>query len=97
MEKLLKMADFLGDLIYRVFDLIWHFKIPTTNIQIVYILLLMLLIDIIFNVFLGFNFIRAADSSGKKIAATKTNLSSWKQEASARVKQKILNEHKNKK
>lgn len=53
MDNLLKMIDFIADFIYAVFDLIWRLQIPGTNIQIVFILIVNLVIDLVIWFVLG--------------------------------------------
>ncbi|WP_375315232.1 hypothetical protein [Spiroplasma endosymbiont of Tipula paludosa] len=42
MENLAKMADFLAQMLYKVFDLIWSLEVPGTKIQLIFPLFLML-------------------------------------------------------
>lgn len=53
MDNLLKMIDFIADFIYSVFDLIWKLNIPGTNIQLIFVLIVNLAIDLLIWFILG--------------------------------------------
>ncbi|WP_215826720.1 hypothetical protein [Spiroplasma endosymbiont of 'Nebria riversi'] len=54
MENLAKMADFLAQMLYKVFELIWSLEVPGTNIQLIFSLFLTLAVEFIMAIILGF-------------------------------------------
>ncbi|WP_342262404.1 MULTISPECIES: hypothetical protein [unclassified Spiroplasma] len=54
MENLAKMADFLAQMLYKVFDLIWSLEVPGTNIQLIFPLFLTLAVEFLMAIILGF-------------------------------------------
>ncbi|WP_339024346.1 hypothetical protein [Spiroplasma endosymbiont of Agriotes lineatus] len=56
MENLAKMADFLAQMLYKVFDLIWiwSLKVPGTNIQLIFPLFLTPAVEFLMAIILGF-------------------------------------------
>ncbi|WP_339023920.1 hypothetical protein [Spiroplasma endosymbiont of Agriotes lineatus] len=54
MENLAKMADFLAQMLYKVFDLIWSLEVPGTKIQLIFPLFLMLAVEFLMAIILGF-------------------------------------------
>ncbi|WP_215826065.1 hypothetical protein [Spiroplasma endosymbiont of 'Nebria riversi'] len=54
MENLAKMADFLAQMLYKVFDLIWSLEVPETNIQIIFPLFLTPAVEFLMAIILGF-------------------------------------------
>ncbi|WP_342263467.1 hypothetical protein [Spiroplasma endosymbiont of Clivina fossor] len=54
MENLAKMADFLAQMLYKVFDLIWSLEVPGTKIQLIFPLFLTLAVEFLMAIILGF-------------------------------------------
>ncbi|WP_339024984.1 hypothetical protein [Spiroplasma endosymbiont of Agriotes lineatus] len=54
MENLAKMADFLAQMLYKVFDLIWSLEVPGTNIQLIFPLFLTPAAEFLMAIILGF-------------------------------------------
>ncbi|WP_215825511.1 hypothetical protein [Spiroplasma endosymbiont of 'Nebria riversi'] len=54
MENLAKMTDFLAQMLYKVFNLIWSLEVPGTNVQLIFPLFLTLTVEFIIAIILGF-------------------------------------------
>ncbi|WP_339025069.1 hypothetical protein [Spiroplasma endosymbiont of Agriotes lineatus] len=48
------MADFLAQMLYKVFDLIWSLEVPGTKIQLIFLLFLTLAVEFLMAIILGF-------------------------------------------
>ncbi|WP_339024115.1 hypothetical protein [Spiroplasma endosymbiont of Agriotes lineatus] len=66
MENLEKMASLIGDMFYKVFDLIWTLTIPGTDIRIIIFPLIMLVINLVIGGILGIHIERPKVGFRKK-------------------------------
>ncbi|WP_339023889.1 hypothetical protein [Spiroplasma endosymbiont of Agriotes lineatus] len=53
MKNLEKMTSLIGDMFYKVFDLIWTLTLPGTDIRIIIFPLIMLVINLVIGGILG--------------------------------------------
>ncbi|WP_342263077.1 MULTISPECIES: hypothetical protein [unclassified Spiroplasma] len=92
MENLAKMADFLAQMLYKVFDLIWSLEVPGTNIQLIFPLFLMLAVEFLMAIIFGFGSQQVNLERERRYAVKNSGrLSAWgkvkkhHQEISARI------------
>ncbi|WP_342224266.1 hypothetical protein [Spiroplasma endosymbiont of Asaphidion curtum] len=78
MENLAKMADFLAQMLYKVFDLIWSLEVPGTNIQLIFPLFLTLAVKFLMAIILGFGSQQVNLEKQRQYAVkNKGRLSAW--------------------
>lgn len=77
MDNIMKMIDFISDLIYSVFDLIWKLQIPGTHIQLIFILIVNLLIDLMLWLILGLSSYAVSKSKSKYSSSHNPNVKDW--------------------
>ncbi|WP_339025349.1 hypothetical protein [Spiroplasma endosymbiont of Agriotes lineatus] len=73
MENLEKMASLIGDMFYKVFDLIWTLTIPGTDIRIIIFPLIMLVINLVIGGILGIHIERSKVGFRKKYRKSVAN------------------------
>ncbi|WP_339025054.1 hypothetical protein [Spiroplasma endosymbiont of Agriotes lineatus] len=79
MENLEKMASLIGDMFYKVFDLIWTLTIPETDIRIIIFPLIMLVINLVIGDILGIHMEQPKVGFRKKYQKSVANWGTKKQ------------------
>ncbi|WP_215825861.1 hypothetical protein [Spiroplasma endosymbiont of 'Nebria riversi'] len=78
MENLAKMADFLAQMLYKVFDLIWSLEVPGTKIQLIFPLFLTLAAGFLMAIIIGFGSQQVNLEKQRQYAVkNKDRLSAW--------------------
>ncbi|WP_339024813.1 hypothetical protein [Spiroplasma endosymbiont of Agriotes lineatus] len=78
MENLAKMADFLAQMLYKVFDLIWSLEVPGTKIQLIFPLFLTPTVEFLMTIILGFGSQQVNLEKQRQYAVkNKGRLSTW--------------------
>ncbi|WP_338981798.1 hypothetical protein [Spiroplasma endosymbiont of Eupeodes luniger] len=95
MENLEKMASLIGDMFYKVFDLIWTLTIPGTDIRIIIFPLIMLVINLVIGGILGIHIERPKVGFRKKYRKSVANWGTKKQSSSGSIKKFSGNSPKN--
>ncbi|WP_215826029.1 hypothetical protein [Spiroplasma endosymbiont of 'Nebria riversi'] len=86
MENLEKMASLIGDMFYKVFDLIWTLTIPGTDIRIIIFPLIMLVINLVIGGILGIHIERPKVGFRKKYRKSVANWGAKKKSSSGPIK-----------
>ncbi len=72
------MADFLAQMLYKIFDLIWSLEVPGTKIQLIFPLLLTLAVEFLIAIILGFGSQQVNLEKQRQYAVkNKGHLSEW--------------------
>lgn len=77
MDNIMKMVDFIGDLIYAVFDFIWKIQLPGTHIQLIFVLFVNLMIDLMLWFILNLSTNAIAKSKNKYQQSHNANVKNW--------------------